>query len=90
MVQRKVYLSPEEALADVFDGATILVSGAAGVGSPENLLRALGSGGARELTLVYSAGASAGTGSNALIESLVEERRVSKIISPMPFTDIFI
>ena len=99
MVKGKVYPSPEEALADVFDGATILVGGAAGAGLPENLLRALVSGGARELTLVYSAGASAGPGShsspagnsssnslgNASIESLVVEGRVSKIISPMPF-----
>ena len=95
VVQRKVYPSPEEALADVLDGATILVSGAAGGGLPENLLRALVSGGARELTLVYSAGASAGSVSNSSpagnssgnssIESLVVAGRVSKIISPMPF-----
>ncbi len=91
MVQKKVYPSPEEALADVFDGAMILVGGAAGAGWPENLLRALASGGARELTLVYSAGASGGSGSssspagNSFIESLVGEGRVSKIISPMPF-----
>ena len=91
VVQRKVYPSPEEALADVFDGATILVGGVAGTGVPENLLRALVSGAARELTLVYSAGASVGPGSdsspagNSPIESLVMEGRVSKIISPMPF-----
>ena len=95
MVQRKVYPSPEKALADVFDGATILVGGAVGAGLPQNLLRALGSGGARELTLVYSAGASAGpvdnsspgdnSSGNTLIESLVVAGRVSKIISPMPF-----
>ena len=91
VVQRKVYPSPEEALADVFDGATILVGGVVGAGAPENLLRALDSGGARELTLVYSAGASAGPGSNSSsgahssIESLVAKGRVRKIISPMPF-----
>ena len=96
VAQRKVYPSPEEALADVFDGATILISGAVGTAMPENLLRALGSGEARKLTLVYSAGASAGPASssstdgnssgNSLIESLVVEGRVSKIISPMPFS----
>ena len=89
MAQRKVYPSPEEALADVFDGATILVGGAGGAGLPENLLQALGSGGARELTLVYSAGVSDAPGSNSSgdspIESLVVEGRVSRIISPMPF-----
>ena len=91
VVQRKVYPSPEEALADVFDGATILVGGAVGAGAPENLLRALVVGGARDLTLVYSAGATVGPGSNSstggifLIESLVEAGRVSRVISPMPF-----
>ncbi len=95
MAQGKVYPSPEEALADVFDGATILVVGAVGAGLPENLLQALSGCGARELTLVYSAGVSDVTGSNSLpavnssgnslIESLVVEGRVSKIISPMPF-----
>ncbi len=91
VVQRKVYPSPEEALADVFDGATILVGGAVGTGLPENLLRALSNGGARGLTLVYSAGAgsissTAGNSSGkSSIESLVIEGRVSRIISPMPF-----
>ena len=91
MVQRKVYPSPEEALADVFDGATILVGGVVGTGLPENLLRALSNGGARGLTLVYSAGAgsissTAGNSSGkSSIESLVIEGRVSRIISPMPF-----
>ena len=91
MVQRKVYPSPEEALADVLDGATILIGGVAGGGLPENLLRALDRVGARELTLVYSAGTSAGPGSNSLpagnssIQALAGEGRVSKIISPMPF-----
>jgi len=91
VVQRKVYSSPEEALADAFDGATILVGGAVGTGLPENLLRALSNGGARGLTLVYSAGAgsissTAGNSSGkSSIESLVIEGRVSRIISPMPF-----
>ncbi len=56
---------------------------------PENLLQALSSGGARELTLVYSAGVSDAPGSNSSgdssIESLVVEGRVGRIISPMPF-----
>ncbi|MCH7621606.1 MAG: 3-oxoacid CoA-transferase subunit A [Chloroflexi bacterium] len=91
MALGKVYPSPEEALADVFDGATILVGGAVGAGLPENLLRALSNGGARGLTLVYSAGAgsissTAGNSSGkSSIESLVMEGRVSRIISPMPF-----
>ena len=90
MLQRKVYPSPEEALADVFDGAKILIGGAGGVQSPDSLLRALRSGGARELTLIYSAEGNAGAANtsssdgNALIESLVGEGQVSKIISPMP------
>ena len=88
VVRGKVYPSPEDALADVFDGATILVGGAVGQGLPENLLRALASGGARGLTLIYSAGAGSdsSTGGNSLIESLVADGRVGKIISPMPFS----
>lgn len=97
MVRGKVYPSPEAALADVFDGATILAGGAVGAGLPGNLLRALSRGVARELTLVYSAGAAPGSNSSiagsasgnasgiSFIESLVVEGRVSQIISPMPF-----
>ena len=41
MALEKVYASPETALADVFQGAIILVSGVAGCGLPSRLLQGL-------------------------------------------------
>ena len=47
--------SLEEAVKDVFDGATILVGGFGASGTPHNLVEAISKGPAKDLTLVYSA-----------------------------------
>jgi 3-oxoacid CoA-transferase subunit A len=48
----KVVASAEEAIQDVFDGATIMVGGFGLCGMPENLIRALANKGVKNLTTV--------------------------------------
>lgn len=48
----KVVASAEEAIQDVFDGATIMVGGFGLCGMPENLIRALARKGTRNLTTI--------------------------------------
>ncbi|HLX82334.1 MAG TPA: CoA transferase subunit A [Terriglobales bacterium] len=48
----KVVPSAEEAIKDVFDGATIMVGGFGLCGMPENLIRALASKGTKNLTTI--------------------------------------
>src|SRR2546421_2804214 len=48
----KVVASAEEAIQDVFDGATIMVGGFGLCGNPENLIRALVNKGVRNLTTI--------------------------------------
>jgi 3-oxoacid CoA-transferase subunit A len=48
----KVVASAEEAIADVFDGATIMVGGFGLCGMPENLIRALAKKGVKNLTTI--------------------------------------
>jgi 3-oxoadipate CoA-transferase alpha subunit len=76
----KIVQSVDAAVADVPDGATILVSGFGGAGLPVALLDALGRQGARELTIVSNNAGSAGVG----IAKLVLARRVRKMICSFP------
>src|SRR5260370_1402585 len=48
----KVVASAEEAIQDVFDGATIMVGGFGLCGNPENLIRALAQKGVKNLTTI--------------------------------------
>src|SRR5246500_5917970 len=48
----KVISSAEEAIRDVFDGATIMVGGFGLCGMPENLIRALARKGVKNLTTI--------------------------------------
>src|SRR5271169_153940 len=48
----KVVASAEEAIRDVFDGATIMVGGFGLCGNPENLIRALAHKGVKNLTTI--------------------------------------
>src|SRR6266404_5970627 len=52
----KVVANAEEAIQDVFDGATIMVGGFGLCGMPENLIRALASKGTKSLTTISNAG----------------------------------
>src|SRR5689334_22928217 len=76
----KIVSSPEAALADVSDGATILVGGFGGSGIPNELIDALLARGARELTIVNN---NAGNGETG-VAALLKEGRVRKIVCSYP------
>lgn len=63
----KTVESMERAVADVVDGATILVGGFGGAGSPALLLEALAARGLRDLTVVSNNAGSGSTGLAALL-----------------------
>jgi len=76
----KISPSIEAALADVRDGATVLVSGFGGAGVPEELVDALIAQGARDLTIVNN---NAGNGEVG-IAALFKAGRIRKLICSYP------
>lgn len=80
----KVFSSALAALEGLSEGASVLVAGFAGCGTPEQLLRGLADTGAGGLTLICQ-GAWPQASSMFGIADLVAAGRVKKIISPMPF-----
>lgn len=76
----KQFESASHAVADVADGAMVLVSGFGGAGLPQMLLLALLAQGARELVLVSNNAGNAGNG----IAQLVAAGRVRKMICSFP------
>ena len=78
----KIVHTAAEAVADVFDGATVLISGFGEAGSPVELIHALVDQGAKNLTVVSN---NAGSGHVGLA-ALIENRQVSKIICSFPRT----
>jgi 3-oxoadipate CoA-transferase alpha subunit len=80
----KIVSSTKEAVADIFDGATILISGFGEAGSPIELIHALIDKGTRNLTIVSN---NAGSG-NVGLAALIENRQVKKIICSFPRTAI--
>ncbi len=86
MAQEKVYASPETALADVFEGAVILVSGFAGCGVPVRLLRGLADCGVGELTCIFSHDVPSGAATALTgVAQLVANGQIRRLISPLPF-----
>lgn len=78
----KIYSSPAEAVADIFDGATILISGFGEAGSPIELIHALIDHGAKNLTIVSN-----NTGSGHVgLAALIENKQVKKVICSFPKT----
>ena len=76
----KSFASPEAALADMPDGATVMIGGFGGAGMPVALIDALIAQGARELTIVNNNAGNADTGLAALIGA----KRVRKILCSFP------
>lgn len=72
--------SPEAAVADVHDGATVLIGGFGGAGMPTELIHALIDQGARGLTVVSNNAGNRDTGLAALIKA----GRVRKVICSFP------
>ncbi|MDF1808644.1 MAG: 3-oxoacid CoA-transferase subunit A [Phycisphaerales bacterium] len=74
--------SAAEAVRDVFDGATVMVSGFGEAGSPIELIHALIDQGATDLTVVSN-----NTGSGEVgLAALLKAGRVSKVICSFPRT----
>ncbi|MEZ4999068.1 MAG: 3-oxoacid CoA-transferase subunit A, partial [Bacteroidales bacterium] len=80
----KIVPSVRDAVADIFDGATIHIGGFGEAGSPVELIHALIDQGARNLTIVSN---NAGSG-NVGLAALIENSQVSKIICSFPMTAI--
>jgi len=76
----KILQSPAAALADVPDGATILIGGFGNAGMPSALIDALIAQGAKNLTVVNNNAGNADAGLAALIAA----RRVKKVICSFP------
>ncbi|MFC0132874.1 3-oxoadipate CoA-transferase [Massilia eurypsychrophila] len=76
----KTYESLERAVADVPDGATVMIGGFGNAGMPSALIDALIAQGARDLTIVNN---NAGNGETGLA-ALLKARRVRKIICSFP------
>jgi 3-oxoadipate CoA-transferase alpha subunit len=72
--------SAADAVADVSDGATVLIGGFGSAGQPVELIEALLDSGAGDLTVVNN---NAGNGDRGLA-ALIRERRVRKIVCSFP------
>ncbi len=81
MINREV-ANVAEAVADVFDGATVMIGGFGEAGSPIELIHALIDQGATDLTVVNN-----NTGSGEVgLAALIKAGRVSKMICSYPRT----
>ena len=76
----KIVPSLQQAVADIRDGATVMISGFGTAGIPGELIDALIAQGARDLTVVNN---NAGNG-DAGVAALLAARRVRKIICSFP------
>lgn len=76
----KIYASPEAALADIHDGATIMIGSFGNAGMPVELIDALIGQGAKDLVVVNN---NAGNGDTGLA-ALIKEKRVRKVICSFP------
>lgn len=78
----KQYETPADAVADIFDGATVLIGGFGAAGSPIELIHALIDQGASNLVVVNN-----NTGSGHVgLAALIEQGRVAKMICSFPRT----
>ncbi len=78
----KVVNTPAEAVADIPDGAVIMVGGFAYSGSPRSLILALSEQGAKGLTIITN-----GPGTERFIDSnlLIKNRQVKRLICSITF-----
>src|SRR5471032_391376 len=76
----KIIGSLEQAVADIHDGATVMIGGFGNAGMPAALIDALIAQGARELTIVNNNVGNGDTGLAALLKA----KRVRKIICSFP------
>lgn len=78
----KQYGSPKDAVADIYDGATVMIGGFGAAGSPIELIHALIDHGVKNLTVVNN-----NTGSGHVgLAALIENKQVGKMICSFPRT----
>ena len=78
----KQHDTPADAVADIFDGATVLIGGFGAAGSPIELIHALIDQGASDLIVINN-----NTGSGHVgLAALIEQGRVAKMICSFPRT----
>lgn len=75
-MQAEVFYTPDAAVSDIPDRATILVGGFVSAGTPSNLILALKRGGQTGLTAVAN-----NIGLGDLLDELCEERQLAKVIA---------
>jgi 3-oxoacid CoA-transferase subunit A len=76
----KVVASAEEAIQDVFDGATIMVGGFGLCGMPENLIRALARKGTKNLTTISNNAGVDGLGMGLLLANRQITRHIGTYV----------
>ena len=76
----KTVASAEAAVADIPDGATVMIGGFGTAGIPFRLIDALLAQGARDLVVVNNNAGNADAG----LAALIRERRVRKIVCSFP------
>ena len=79
MIDKQV-ASPEAAVADLFDGATVMIGGFGNAGMPGALIDAMIAQGARDLTIVNNNAGNAEKG----LALLLKQKRVRKILCSFP------
>ena len=75
-MRAEVMETPDDAVADIADGATILVGGFVSAGTPSNLILALKRSGRTGLTAVAN-----NIGLGDLLDELCEDRQLAKVIA---------
>ena len=85
MSKGKIYSSAENALADVFDEATILIGGLSGYGIPQVLISELAQRNVSGLTCVFSPGISENSRPADVLCPLLTNGQISKLICSDPF-----
>jgi 3-oxoadipate CoA-transferase alpha subunit len=93
MAIKKIFKTPDEAIADISDGATIMVGGFGhAIDRPQTLIKALANRGVKNLTLISNSAGVAGKlgigslGGKPFIdeEILIEKGQVRKVICSVP------
>lgn len=84
----KIVNSAKEAVAGIFDGATVMISGFGEAGSPVELIHALVDQGAKDLTVVSNNAGSGHVGLAALIENR-QVKRSSALFLVQQFLSFF-
>ena len=79
-MSNKIFATPDEAIADVPDGATIMFGGFGGAGFPNNLIQALDRKGIRDLHAISN---NCGTG-DAELGLLFKHERIASVVATFP------